>query len=221
MEHATLLHSARPFAADIYFQTTEFTCGPAALLMAMAALDPAYKPSRLEELKIWREANLIYMGDGQAGCGPHGLAVAAIRRGYDAAIYEHHAENLFTPWTNTEEEAKVQAMLAADDRKKAERRGCKIEECPLTKDLIADLIAQDKQLITLTSRGMEGHWVLLHDLIGNDVFVIDPYKAKKEELSSPYHTDSGRNFIRYADFDEWIKYGPKDSTVLLALSKKG
>ena len=42
-------HSARPFSPDIYFQTTEFTCGPATLMMAMAALDPQYKPGRLDE----------------------------------------------------------------------------------------------------------------------------------------------------------------------------
>ncbi|MCB9989925.1 MAG: peptidase C39 family protein [Rhodospirillales bacterium] len=211
--------SARPFDAAIYFQTTEFTCGPAALMMAMGALDPEYKPDRLEELKIWREANLIYMGDGHAGCGPHGLACAAIKRGYDAEIYEHKTDNLFGPWTNNEEEARVQNLLAAHDRKKALRRGCRISEEPLTKALITRLIAEGRQLITLTSKDLEGHWVIVHDLIDNNVFIIDPYKAEKEELKSRYRTDSGRNFIRYADFDSWIKYGPHDSTVLIALSR--
>ncbi len=212
--------SERPFAPEIYFQTTEFTCGPATLMMAIAALDSTYQPSRLEELKIWREANLIFMGDGQAGCGPHGLASAAAKRGCDVEIYEHEAEDLFRPWTNSEEEARVQSLLAADDRKKALRRGCRIYSHELDKQLISRLLAEGKQLITLTSREAEGHWVIVHDLIDNTVFVIDPYKAEKEELDSPYHTDCGENIIRYADFDDWIRYGPKNSTTLLALSKK-
>lgn len=212
--------SARPFAPEIYFQTTEFTCGPATLMMAMAALDPAYAPNRLDELKIWREANLIFMGDGHAGCGPHGLACAAIKRGYDAEIYEHEAEHLFQPWTNSGEEARVQRLLAADDRKKALRRGCRIIARRLTKELIRELLAQNKQLITLTSKGVEAHWVMVHDFIDNNVFVIDPYKASGPEQNAPYRTDSGRSFIRYVDFDEWIRHGPKNSSVLLALGKK-
>ncbi|MCB9996775.1 MAG: peptidase C39 family protein [Rhodospirillales bacterium] len=212
--------SARPFDAAIYFQTTEFTCGPAALMMAMGTLDTAYTPDRLEELKIWREANLIYMGDGHAGCGPYGLACAAIKRGYNVDIYEHKAENLFSPWTNNQEEARAQALLESHDRKKALRRGCRIVDEPLSKDLISKLIKENKQLITLTSKDLEGHWVIVHDILDSNVFIIDPYKAGKEKLHSPFHTDSGRNFIRYANFDTWIKYGPHDSTVLIALSRK-
>lgn len=211
--------SRRPFAADIYFQTTEFTCGPACLMMAMAALDPAYKPGRLDELQIWRETNLIHMGEGPAGCGPHGLACAAIKRGFTAQIYESNAKDLFKPWANNEEEAQIQTMLASHDREKARQCGCPISEQALTKDLVTKLIGENKQLITLTSLGLEAHWVIVHDLVGNDVFIIDPYKAAQEELESPYHTDKGHNFIRYADFDEWIKYGPKNSTILLALGR--
>lgn len=214
------LHSNRPFGPNLYFQTTEFTCGPAVLMMALAALDPSYTPNRLDELKIWRETNLIYMGNGHAGCGPHGLACAAIKRGCTAEIYEHNAGNLFKPWTNSEEEAIIQTMLAIDDRKKALRRGCVIQEHPLTKELIKKLVAEGKQLISLTSQELEAHWVIVHDIIDDNVFVIDPYRAKKHEPDNPFHADSGRKFIQYANFDEWIKYGPKNSTVLIALSKK-
>ena len=42
-----------------YPQTTEFTCGPSALIMAMAALDEQQPVSTLEELQIWREATTL------------------------------------------------------------------------------------------------------------------------------------------------------------------
>ncbi|MCL1487420.1 MAG: peptidase C39 family protein [Marinobacter sp.] len=65
-----------------YPQTTEFTCGPAALIMAMAALNQQQSLTTLEELKIWREATTIFMLSGHGGCGPHGLALAAWHRGF-------------------------------------------------------------------------------------------------------------------------------------------
>lgn len=65
-----------------YAQTTDFTCGPACLLMAMAALQPQRLPTRREELRLWREATTVFMTSGHGGCSPHGLALAAWRRGF-------------------------------------------------------------------------------------------------------------------------------------------
>jgi len=39
-----------------YNQTTDFTCGPSSLLMAMKTLDPKSDFSRAHELQLWREA---------------------------------------------------------------------------------------------------------------------------------------------------------------------
>ena len=64
-----------------YAQTLEFTCGAAALMMAMKALDPSQHLDRQLELRLWREANTIFMMAGHGGCGPVGLALAAQRRG--------------------------------------------------------------------------------------------------------------------------------------------
>jgi ribosomal protein S18 acetylase RimI-like enzyme len=67
-------------------QTTPFTCGPAALMMAMTGQDPAYQPSPLEEVQIWREATTIFMTSGHGGSHPVGLALAARRRGFPAEV---------------------------------------------------------------------------------------------------------------------------------------
>ena len=40
-------------------QTTDFTCGPACLLMAMAALRSQRPPSRREELRLWLTRRLL------------------------------------------------------------------------------------------------------------------------------------------------------------------
>ena len=67
-----------------YQQTTEFTCGPASLMMAMASLDKSVKPHQALELDLWREATTIFMTSGHGGCHPVGLALAAQRRGFKA-----------------------------------------------------------------------------------------------------------------------------------------
>ena len=43
-----------------YRQSLDFTCGPAALMMAMHTLDPRIVPSRKLELRLWREATTIF-----------------------------------------------------------------------------------------------------------------------------------------------------------------
>lgn len=60
-----------------YRQTLDFTCGPAALMMAMKALCPGLSLDRSLELRLWREATTIFMTSGHGGCGPYGLALAA------------------------------------------------------------------------------------------------------------------------------------------------
>lgn len=97
-----------------YAQTTEFTCGPACLMMAMAALDPGYQPSRSEELRLWREATTIFMTSGHGGCGPHGLALAAWRRGYRARIWVSQRGPLFLEGVRRPEKKSVLAQVHAD-----------------------------------------------------------------------------------------------------------
>src|SRR2546423_805271 len=59
-------------AAPPYFhQTTEFTCGPACMMMALAWAEPAFRPGPAYELKLWREATTIFMTSGPGGCDPY------------------------------------------------------------------------------------------------------------------------------------------------------
>jgi ribosomal protein S18 acetylase RimI-like enzyme len=70
-----------------YQQTTDFTCGPASLMMAMRALDGSLRLDRRLELRLWREATSIFMAAGHGGCGPFGLALSAHRRGFGAELF--------------------------------------------------------------------------------------------------------------------------------------
>ena len=61
-----------------YRQATQFTCGPACLMMAMKFFQPNLRLTRELEFDIWREANLVE----SYGTSKEGLALAAARRGF-------------------------------------------------------------------------------------------------------------------------------------------
>ena len=56
-----LVPSLEPSMVQVpyYQQTLDFTCGPAALMMAMKALDKDLEMNRHEELRLWREATTV------------------------------------------------------------------------------------------------------------------------------------------------------------------
>jgi ribosomal protein S18 acetylase RimI-like enzyme len=70
-----------------YAQTLDFTCGPACLMMAMRYLGSNKKMTRVLETELWREATTIFMMSGHGGCSAEGLAVAALKRGFNATVY--------------------------------------------------------------------------------------------------------------------------------------
>ncbi|MDR1634889.1 MAG: peptidase C39 family protein [Bifidobacteriaceae bacterium] len=69
-----------PRPPSYYRQSTEFTCGPAALMTGLARIGLAGAPDQAEELQLWREATTILATD------PYGLALAAVRRGATAEV---------------------------------------------------------------------------------------------------------------------------------------
>jgi len=204
---------------DVWFQTTVFTCGPANLMMGIAELDPAYTPSREEEMAIWREANLAAVERLPAGCGAYGLAVAALRRGVLAEIFENNAEDMFIHLAPPGL-AESQRMINRIDRDEALRMGCVIAPFTLSAEFIRAQLGDGKKLLALIDQDVDGHWVTIDEIAENgDVTVIDPYKATKEEMKNPIYTDKGRNTFTFADFEKLMQFGPKQANVILALRK--
>lgn len=73
LEKRILQHrESRMVPVPYYQQTTDFTCGPACLLMAMCALQPNRLAERTEELQIWREATTVFMTSGHGVAAPAG-----------------------------------------------------------------------------------------------------------------------------------------------------
>jgi hypothetical protein len=70
------------FNFPYYPQTSEFTCGPACVLMVMKHFDPKIRMTRHLEFEVWRKCNMI----GIRGADPYGLAVALIEMGLEVRL---------------------------------------------------------------------------------------------------------------------------------------
>jgi ribosomal protein S18 acetylase RimI-like enzyme len=60
------LHSLE-YPPPYFHQTTEFTCGPACIMMALAWANSKFRPSPSFEFKLWREATTIFLSSGHGG----------------------------------------------------------------------------------------------------------------------------------------------------------
>lgn len=163
-----------------YQQTTEFTCGPAALLMAMAALKPAIELSQSHELALWREATTIFMTSGHGGCHPFGLALAAYHRGFKSEVMINTRTALFLDGVRNENKKRVLETVHQQFVDGMANAGI----APSYKDIelkdIEQWLSQGFSVLLLISTyrfdGKKSpHWVCVTHLDSHCVYVHDPF----------------------------------------------
>ena len=77
-------------------------------------LSDSIEPDRKLELRIWREATTIFMTSGHGGCGPYGLALAAVKRGFEVEIYVSDAGVHFVDSVRSPEKKQVISLVQED-----------------------------------------------------------------------------------------------------------
>lgn len=147
-----------------YQQTTEFTCGPAALMMAMASLDKNCTMSQVLELDLWREATTIFMTSGLGGCHPFGLALAAQRRGYQSVVYVNSEKPLFIEGVRTAHKKAIMEVVHQHFLQQARAGGVEIIYQDISQQQIIDWLDQGCAVVMLVSSyHLDGkkapHWV--------------------------------------------------------------
>jgi ribosomal protein S18 acetylase RimI-like enzyme len=165
-----------------YAQTLEFTCGPACLMMAMKYHDPGLTLDRSLELRLWKEATLIFMTSGLGGCSAFGLAVAAQRRGFQIRIILADHQVSFLASVRSEEKKEVIRLVDAQLREEAEALGVKQEYFNCTFADIAWALRQGSIPIVLVSayrlhRVKALHWVVVTGFDRRNVYFHDPYEG--------------------------------------------
>jgi ribosomal protein S18 acetylase RimI-like enzyme len=193
--------------APYYRQTLGFTCGASCLMMAMKACDPALRLDRTLELQIWREATTIFMTAGHGGCGPHGLALAARRRGFPCAVYVNGQGVLFKESVRIQEKRDVIALVQEDFERQAAALDIPVlHRCAGTADLLACLAAGGIPLVLISTyrltRERAPHWVIITGCDGHYFYVHDP-----DNSASRCGDEIINMAILKSDFERMARYG--------------
>ncbi|MEK9711697.1 MAG: GNAT family N-acetyltransferase/peptidase C39 family protein [Thalassolituus sp.] len=168
-----------PEQLPFYAQTTPFTCGPSALLMALRSLKPGYTMSRIQELNIWREATTIYLTTGHGGCSAQGLALAARARDIEAKIWVSDLSVPFIDGVRNAHKREVLTLVSEDFAQRCESIGVSTEVSQFSVDELRDALADGKRILLLIStyrmnRNKAPHWVWLVAMDDEFAYINDP-----------------------------------------------
>ncbi len=203
-----------------YRQTTEFTCGPAACMMAMASLTPELKLKRTLELDIWREATTIYMTSGHGGCHPIGLALSAHRRGYQARVVLNRRSPLFVDGVRSQQKKDVVTLVHKQFVSEAARTGIDVRYDGVTSQRIRRWISQRKLVLALIStyrmdRRKSPHWVVITAIDSECLYLHDPDPTEGEQRP----IDCQNVPISHASFERMAQFGRDRVAAFVILSK--
>jgi ribosomal protein S18 acetylase RimI-like enzyme len=192
-----------------YAQTLDFTCGPAALMMAMRAVDPELKLDRRLELRVWREATTIFMASGHGGCGPYGLALAAANRGHEVELLVRDSGVAFFDSVRSAEKKRVMQLVQEEMVEELECLGVPILQGPVNvAALEARFNAGSVPVVLISSVRIYAerfpHWVTVTGFDDRFIYVHDPLVDVEEGERA---LDSVNMPILRRDFERMARYG--------------
>ena len=205
-----------------YRQTLDFTCGPAALMMAMKALDPPLKINRKLEMRIWRESTTIFMASGLGGCGPFGLALAAHKRGFDVEVFINDRSTLFVDSVRSERKKEVMRLVQEDQVEEIGGLPIKIHHRVMSIDEISRRFSEGAIPIVLISsyriyHEKTPHWVVVTGFDERYVYVHDSFVDFEEGKTD---ADSINMPILRKDFERMSRYGKAGQKAVIILTTR-
>ncbi|WP_416884916.1 GNAT family N-acetyltransferase/peptidase C39 family protein [Marinospirillum sp.] len=192
-----------------YQQTLPFTCGPAALLMAMGAQQAETRLDQRHELQLWREATSIFMTSGHGGCGPRGLALAAWRRGFAVSLWVNQEGPLFTKGVRSPMKKEVLEKVHQDFSEQLAEQGIEEQRTAISlQDMQQALEAGWIPLILMSSwrmsRSKSPHWVVVTALDAQFVYIHDPEIDEEDQKSC---LDTQQVPITHLEFERMACFG--------------
>ncbi|MDY6957394.1 MAG: GNAT family N-acetyltransferase/peptidase C39 family protein [Pseudomonadota bacterium] len=205
-----------------YEQTLEFTCGPAALMMAMKTLDKTIVLDRKLELRLWREATTIFMTSGHGGCGPYGLALAAHRRGFEVTMRVKDRTALFVNSVRSPEKKAVIALVQEDQLEEIRRSDIRLEYGLVSvADLEQELQTGGVPIVMISSYRLYGekfpHWVVVTGFDAHFLYMHDPYV---DYAVGKTPTDCVNLPILKAEFTGMARYGKSGQRAVIILRRR-
>jgi ribosomal protein S18 acetylase RimI-like enzyme len=174
-----------------FHQTSEFTCGPACIMMALAWAhavrgDPPFQPPPAFEFELWREATTIVSTSGPGGCEPYGMAVALRKHGLAPTLYVSRQPPYFLDETRSAERRRVMELTQFAYRDEAKRLGIETHLTPVNESVLMSAFDAESVAIVLVSgyhmnpRG-KPHWVFAFGRDGPHILMHDPAAIRDEQ----------------------------------------
>lgn len=202
-------------------QTTPFTCGPTSLLMALKYFGVEYARPDLEELELWREATTIYMTSGHGGCGPHGLARAAHKRGLEVELWVSESGPVLLDSVRNSEKRAVMTRIQEADIAALEDANVAMHVGDYYATQLEQDLEDDKLVIALIStyqfdQFKAPHWVLVTAMDDEFVYINDP-----DEDTAPWQSAAARQYLPIPrdTFSRAFGYGSKRLRAALVLGR--
>ncbi len=169
-----------------YAQSSEFSCGPACVLMVMKHFEPSLELSRALEFEVWRKCNMI----GVKGADPYGLSVPLMDTGYEVRLITQRRKTVeYDPWKRrllrhySLDDIKLSMFGMKENKRRALGRGLPVTyKRPVVADVIRGM--QDGYVpIALVHMGVVHslnipHWVVVTHADEENVVFNDPYPPK-------------------------------------------
>jgi len=171
--------SVKPEIYPWYQQTTDFTCGPSALMMAMCALNNRYEMTQEKELSLWRTATTIFMMSGHGGCHPVGLALAAVNEGYAAKVVINRDVPLFVDGVRDANKKEIVENVEQQFMAEARKKGISVEISDWRVDVIDQTLKAGGAVLCLIStyafdKKKVPHWVAITSCDSHCYYLHDP-----------------------------------------------
>ncbi|GAA0854617.1 GNAT family N-acetyltransferase/peptidase C39 family protein [Aliiglaciecola litoralis] len=216
-----------PFEAyPWYHQTTEFTCGPSSLLMAMNNLDPEISMNQANELDIWRQATTIFMTSGHGGCHPVGLAIAANKFGFDAKVVINTNDTLFLDGVRSEHKKTIIKAVDSHFKYTAQNLGIEIDiKDPDLNELRAQIEQGASLLCLISTYRLDGkkvpHWVAVTHIDQDCLYFHDPDPDTPNTESSQTHSSDAQHVpLALEDFAKMSAFGKNKLRTVVLIKRR-
>jgi ribosomal protein S18 acetylase RimI-like enzyme len=173
-------------APPYFHQTSEFTCGPACIMMALAWADRSFKPRPAFEFELWREATTIVSTSGPGGCEPYGMAVACKRHGLDPTLYVSRPPPYFLESTIAGDRRRAMELTQQAYAAQAKALGITTHLTPVHESVLMSAFDAGSVAIVLVSgyhmnpRG-KPHWIFAFGRDGPHILMHDPAAIRDEQ----------------------------------------
>ncbi|HBS41599.1 MAG TPA: hypothetical protein DEA26_02880 [Oceanospirillales bacterium] len=211
-----------PDHLPFYAQTTPFTCGPSALMMAMHSMDDRVALTRINELDIWREATTIYLTTGHGGCSPQGLALAADHRGFEARLWLSDDETPFLEGVRDPHKRELLVDVSEEFSRRCAEQGIETEIRNMMADDLRLALKEGYRVLLLIStyrlnRNKAPHWVWLVAMDDRFAYINDP---DVDEALDQADTDSLFVPVSLDNLSAMVQYGRRRYTAAVLVRKR-